>query len=177
MFNLCVLGHSLVPTNLTIDSSTVNLEILRYPGATIPTITAKLNDINFWNRNYDGLILILGGNDLAQHSVEHVFDQLCTLARRLRPTTRFLSICTIEYRLYPRHNRFGVDQQTYRRKVVTINRKIRRFAKAINAKIVDLGRRDLTINHVGDGVHFSPVGVRYLCHILHRVVTAYLHTN
>ena len=176
MFQLCVLGHSLVPANLTIDDSTVNLEILRYPGATIPTITANLNDINFWTRNYDGLILILGGNDLAQHSVDHVFDQLCNLARRLKPTTNFLTICTVEYRLYPRHNRFGVDQQTYRRKVVTINRKIRRFTKAINARFVDLGRREFTINHVSDGVHFSPLGQTYLCRLINRVVAAYLRS-
>ena len=48
MLRVCVLGHSLVPTFIPLNSSTVQLEILRYPGATITSLTDKLTDLDFW---------------------------------------------------------------------------------------------------------------------------------
>ena len=139
MLRVCVLGHSLVPTSILLNFSTVQLEILCYSGATITSLTDKLTDLDFWTRRYDGIILCIGGNDLARLSVDEVFNRLCDLCRRLRTQMTFLTVCTIEYRLYPRHNRFGVIQETYRHKVMLINRKIKRFTRGINAKIVDLG--------------------------------------
>ena len=130
----CVLGHSLVPTFIPLNSSTVQLEILRYPGATIVSLTDKLTDLDFWTRRYDGIILFIGSNDLARRSVDEVFNRLCALCRRLRTQTTFLTICTVEYRLYPRQNRFRVDQETYRRKVVLINHRIKRFARGIDCQ-------------------------------------------
>ena len=109
MLRVCVLGHSLVPVSIPLNFSTVQLEILRYPGATISTLTEKLTDLDFWTRRYDSIIICIGGNDLARLSVEEVFYKLCDLCRRLRTQTTFLTVCTIEYRLYPRHNRFGVN--------------------------------------------------------------------
>ena len=126
MLCVCVLGHSLVPVSISLNLS-VQLEILRYPGATISILTEKLTDLDFWTRRYDGIIICIGGNDLARLSVEEVFDKLCDLCRRLRNQTSFLTVCTIEYRLYPRHNRFGVNQQTYRHNAMRINRKIKRY--------------------------------------------------
>ena len=127
MLRVCVIGHSLVPTTIPLNSPSVQLVIIRYPGATIVLLTDKLSDIDFWTLRYDGIILCIGGNDLARLSVDEVFNRLCDLCRRLRTQTTFLTVCTIEYRLYPRQNRFRVDQETYRRKVVVINRKIKRF--------------------------------------------------
>ena len=64
MLRVCVLGHSLVPVSILLNLS-VQLEILRYPGATISTLTEKLTDLDFWTRRYDGIIICIGGNDLA----------------------------------------------------------------------------------------------------------------
>ena len=127
MLRVCVVGHSLVPSAIPLNVPSVQLDIIRHPGATINSLTDKLNDIDFWSRRYDGIILCTGGNDLSRLSVDEVFSKLCDLARRLRTQTTFLNVCTIEYRLYPYYNRFRVDQETHRRKVVTINRKIKRF--------------------------------------------------
>ena len=66
---MCVLGHSLVPVSIPLNFSTVQLEILRYPGATISSLTEKLTDLDFWTRRYDGIIICIGGNDLARRSV------------------------------------------------------------------------------------------------------------
>ena len=99
MLRVCVLGHSLVPTSIPLNSPTVQLEILRYPGATIVSLTDKLSDLDFWTRRYDGIILCIGGNDLARLSVDEVFNRLCDLCRRLGTQTTFLTICTIEYSL------------------------------------------------------------------------------
>ena len=84
MLRVCVVGHSLVPTAIPLNSSSVQLEIIRYPGVTIASLTDKLTNINFWTRRYDGIILCIGGNDLARLSVDEVFSRLCDLARRLR---------------------------------------------------------------------------------------------
>ena len=56
---VCVLGHSLVPVSIPLNFSTVQLEILRYPGATISSLTEKLTDLDFWTRCYDGIIICL----------------------------------------------------------------------------------------------------------------------
>ena len=151
MLCVCVIGHSLVPTTIPLNLPSVQLEIIRYPGATIVSLTDKLSDIDFWTRRYDGIILCIGGNDLARFSVDEVFNRLCDLCRRLRTQTTFLTICTIEYRLYPRQNRFRVDQETYRCKVVVINRKIKRFTRSIDAKIVDLAKVLHTSKSRGQG--------------------------
>ena len=140
MLRVCVIGHSLV-----------QLDIIRHPGATINSLTDKLTDTNFWSRHYDGIILCIGGNDLSRLSVDEVFSRLCDLARRLRTQTTFLTVCTIEYGLYPYYNRFRIDQETYRHKVVTINCRIKHFTQSIDCKIVDLGRRCFTLQRVRMG--------------------------
>ena len=177
MLRVCVLGHSIVPTSIPLNSSTVQLEILRYPGATIVSLTDKLTDLDFWTRHYDGIILCIGGNDLARLSVDEVFNRLCDLCRRLRNQTTFLTICTVEYRPYPRQNKFRVGQETYRRKAVLINRKIKCFARGIDAKIVDLGRRCFTLHRVRDGVHLTIGGQNDLCRILNNVIRAFVHRS
>ena len=140
MLRVCVIGHSLLPSSIPLNVPSVQLYIIRHPGETINSLTDKLTDIDFWSRRYDGIILCTGGNDLSRLSVDEVFSRLCDLARKPKTQTTFLTVCTIEYRLYPHYNRFRVDQETYRRKVVTINRKIKRFTRGINCKILDLGR-------------------------------------
>ena len=177
MLRVCVIGHFLVPTTILLNSPSVQLEIILYPGATIVSLTNKLSDIDFWTRRYDGIILCIGGNDLARLSVDEVFNRLCDLCRRLRTQTTFLTVCTIKYRLYPRQNRFRVDQETYRMKVVVINRKIKCFTRSINTKIVDLGRRCFTLQRVGDGVHFTLGGQNNLCRTLNNVIRAFVHRS
>ena len=175
MLRACVIGHSLVPTAILLNIPSVQLDIICHPGATINSLTDKLTDINFWTRRYDGIILCIGGNDLSRLSVDKVFSRLCDLARRLRTQTTFLTVCTIEYRLYPHHNRFRIDQETYRRKVVTINSKIKRFTRSIDTKIIDLGRRCYTLQRVRDWVHFTVGGQNCFCQTLNKVISAYVH--
>ena len=78
---------------------------------------------------------------------------------------------------YPRQNRFRVDQETYRRKVVVINRKIKCFMRSIDAKIVDFGRRCFTPQRVGDGVHFTLGGQNNLCQTLNNMIRAFVHRS
>ena len=178
MFQICVIGHSLVPTSIPLSNlSEVHIDILRYPVATISSLTDRLNNINIWTRQYDGIILCIGGNDLTRLTVEQVFSKLCHLARRLKSLTRFLTIYTIEYQLYPLDNRFRVDQQTYRRKVVTINHKIKRFTRGLGCKNLGLGKRCFTLQRVQDGVHFMPRGRDSFCFHISRVIRAYLQES
>ena len=177
MLRVCVVGHSLVPSAIPLNIPSVQLDIIRHPGATINSLTDRLNDIDFWSQRYDGIILCIGGNDLSRLSVDEVFSKLCDLSRRLRTQTTFLAVCTIEYQLYPYYNRFRVDQETYRCKVVTINRKIKCFTRSIDSKIIDLGRRCFILQRVGDGVHFTVGGQNSFCHTLDKVIRAYVHRS
>ena len=125
MFRAAVLGHSLVPLSLCVsDLPGVTVDLYRYPGATIDSLTSKSDLRDFWTQTYDLAILCISGNDLACDEVDLVFDKLCTLARRVNSLTGVLNISTVEYRLYLLGHRFGVDQETYQRKVIKINRKI-----------------------------------------------------
>ena len=87
---LCVLGHSLVPTSILLNFSTVQLEILRYPGATITSLTDKLTDLDLWTRRYDGIILCIGGNDLSRLSVEEVLINYVICVEDSEPRRLFL---------------------------------------------------------------------------------------
>ena len=167
-----------MPTSISLSNlSEVHIDILRYPGATINSLTDRFSNINFWTRQYDGIILCIGGNDLTRLTVEQVFSRLRDLVRRLKPLTRFLTICTIEYRLYLLDNRYRVDQPTYRRKVVTINCKIKRFTRGIWCKNLDLGKRCFTLQRVQDGVHFTPRGRDSFCFHISRVIRACLQES
>ena len=177
MLCVCVIGHSLVPATIPLNSPSVQLEIIPYPGATIAYLTDRLTDIDFWTQRYDGIILCIGGNDLARLSVDEVFPKFCDLTRRLRSQTTFLTVSTIEYRLYPRQNRFRVDQETYRRKVIVINRKIKRFTRSIDTKIIDLGRRYFPLQRAGDGAHFTTGGQNNLCRTIINVIKAFVHRS
>ena len=106
------------------DLSHVHVDLYHYPGATIASLPNKLDQRDFWTITYDLVILCIGGNDLARDDLDQVFDNLCTLAKGLTSITKILTVCTVEYRLYPRGNRIGVDLQTFRCKVIKINRKI-----------------------------------------------------
>ena len=95
MLRVCVIGHSLVPSAIPLNVPSVQLDIIRHPGATINSLTDKLTDINFWSRRYDSIILCIGGNDLSRLSVDEVFSRLCDLARRLKTQTIVLTVCSL----------------------------------------------------------------------------------
>ena len=125
MYRAAIVSHSLIPVSVCVnDLPDVSTDVYRFPGATIDSLTNKLDQRDFWNKTYAIVILCIGDNDLARDDVDQVLDKLCMLARKILPTTKILTVCTIDYRLYPRGNRFGVDLETFRRKVIKINRKI-----------------------------------------------------
>ena len=97
MFTVAVIRHLLVPTTVTLaDLNDMTIDVYRFPGATIDSLTLRLNQHNFWNKIYDSIILCIGGNDLARDDVSNVFDKFCDLVRRLLQRTTKLSACTIE---------------------------------------------------------------------------------
>ena len=71
-----------MPTSIPLSNlSEVHIDILRYPGATINSLIDRLNNIDFWTHQYDGIIFCIGGNDLTRLTVEQVISKLCDLAR------------------------------------------------------------------------------------------------
>ena len=84
MCSVAVIGHSLVPTTVTLnDLTNETIDVYRFPGATIDSLTHHLNQCNFWNKTYDLIILCIGGNILTKDDVSNVFDKFCNLVRRL----------------------------------------------------------------------------------------------
>ena len=107
MFTIAVIGHSLVPTTVTLtDLNDMTIDMYCFSGATIDSLTHQLNQSNLWDKTYDLIILCIGGNDLVRNAISNVFDIFCNLVRRLLQRTTKLSACTIEYRLYQKGNRF-----------------------------------------------------------------------
>ena len=155
MYSIAVVGHSLVPKTVDLVLENVTIDIFRYPGATIDSLNRHLDQSNFWNKTYDLVILCIGGNDLTHDQVSDVFDKFCSLVRRLLTQTSSLSACTVEYGLYHADNRFRVDRETYRCKVIKINPKIRCFISNLGHRYLDLGKTDFTYNWTRDGVHFN----------------------
>ena len=114
MLSLVVLGHFLVPESITVtDLTDVHIDIYRYPGAIVNTLTNKLDQQEFLGKIYDLVIICIGGNDLAREGMNQVFYKLCNFVKRVAPVTKYLTVCTVEYRLYPADNRFRVDSETY----------------------------------------------------------------
>ena len=159
MLSVAVIGHSLVPVNVSMnDIPDVHIDIYRYPGATVNSLTNKLDQRNFWNKTFDLVIICIGGNDLAKKGADQVFDKLCDFVKKVVPLTKYLTVCTVEYQLYPADNRFGVDTETFRRKVIKINRKIRRFMASIQCRYLDMGKTAFTLNKTTDSVHLNNNG-------------------
>ena len=57
MLRACVVGHSLVPSAILLNVPSVKLDIIRHPGATISSLTSRVNDIDFWSRRYVTTVL------------------------------------------------------------------------------------------------------------------------
>ena len=170
MYSIAVVGHLLVPKSVDLDLENVTIDIFCYPGATSDSLNRHLDQSSFWNKTYDLIILCIGSNDLTHDQVSDVFDKFCNLVRRLQTQTSSLSACTVEYRLYHVDNRFGADKDTFRRKVIKINPKIRRFVSNLGHHYLDLGKTDFTYNRTRDGVHFNSFDQAKFCKYISREV-------
>ena len=114
MFDVAIVGHSLVPRSVCVDDlSDVKVDLYRYLGATIDSLINKLGQRDFWTKSYDLVVLCIGSNNLTRDDIDKVFDKLCTLTRKVIPVMKILTVCTVEYR-HPTGNRCGVDLETFR---------------------------------------------------------------
>ena len=152
----------------------MTIDIIRYHGATIDLLNYRLDRSNFWHKTYDLIILCIGGKDLAHDEVKPVFDKYCNLVRRFLTQTASISVCTVEYRLYDVDNRFGVDRQTYRTKVIRINPKTRHFISNLGHRYLDLGKTAFTHNRTTDRVHFNSLAQAKFCQYINREIRHYL---
>ena len=73
MSSVAVIGHSIVPLSVRVnDIPDICVDLYQYPGATINSLTNKLNQREFWTKNYNLVILCIGGNDLAREDVDQL---------------------------------------------------------------------------------------------------------
>ena len=173
MFNMAVVGHSLVPVSINVSELIgVNMGFYQYPGATIEVLGYKLIQCEFFDNSFDFIILCIGGNDLAGHDVDPVFDKLRKFVSKDHAVTSNLSVCTVEYRNYPEGNMFNVDPLQYKSKVARINRKIKRFVPKEGSIFVDMGRTAFTLKRINDGVHFNAYGRLKFHNLIVKIVKA-----
>ena len=104
---MAVLDHSLVPEPIVVEGlPDITVDIYRYPDAMIDVLTRNLTRDQFWSKTYDSVILCIGGNDLTREEPQIVFCDLSGLINRIAYRTKYLNVCTIEYRHYEGGNRF-----------------------------------------------------------------------
>ena len=157
MFRVAILGHSLTPRELE-QVLGVEISIYRKPGARWSDLEAP-EFREFWSRDFDLAILILGGNDLAHDEPLVVRERAKVFIERAKEKARIVRVYTVEQRFYDPGNRFGVDNLEFGRKRRSYNRYMSRWLVANGCGKVDMGKPWLAYEKQRDGVHFNHVGM------------------
>ena len=178
MISVAVLGHSLVPEPIIAEGlPDITVDIYHYHGATIDLLKRNLTGDQFWSKAYDSVILCIGGNDLAREEPQLVFCDLSGLINRIAHRTKYLNVCTIKYRHYEGGNSFFTSAEEYRRKVLQINKRIRRLTRRLGYRHLDMGKTVFTCNRTQDRVHFNRHSrKKFLANIV-RVIKAIYHNE
>ena len=115
MYHVAVLGHSLVPRGFDVIPG-IDIEVYRKPGGLWIDLEAP-EFREFWEKEFDLAILVLGGNDLARESVATVLDRAKEFITKAKDQARVVRVYTIEQKFYQDNNRFGIDPQEFKSKV------------------------------------------------------------
>ena len=154
MYRVAVVGHSLVPES--VQGPGLDVSVFRKPGG-------KLTDLHcgeftgFRQGHFDLAIIVLGGNDLAgPRPVSDLLDLARMFVDYAKGVAREVRFCTAEIRMYGENNRFGVNNEVYKRRRNKYNRTLVRMLRRENVRHVDLGKPWFAYERARDGVHFSP---------------------
>ena len=160
MINVAVVGHSQTPTIDSYDD--VNIDTFMRGGAIISH--AYMHPLNeCFNRQYDIVIIFLGGNDIGHRPVQTIGDELIELANAFEGV-RHVYVTQIEQRTYPVGHRHFVPYDDYRKQKNAINRRLVNYAKNNKSfRTINCSSPNYTDNSY-DGIHFNVVGKESIVH-------------
>ena len=154
MYRVAVVGHSLVPES--VQGPGLDISVFRKP-------RGKLTDlfcgefVGFREGHFDLAIVVLGGNDLAgSRPVYEIVELAKGFVDYAKGVAREVRVCTAEIRMYEANNRFGVDNEVYKRRRNKYNRTLVRMLRRENVRHVELGKPWFAYDRARDGVHFNP---------------------
>ena len=176
MEHLLFLGDSMIfnPEDVSKTFSKHGHEVFAALGATLPQfygVTGQDVSIgmgghrikgNIANLEYNGIVILMGANDLAIHSEELVFEQYKKLLRELRSATRVPVYVLMVFPVNEHYSRHYGNYLEKNRRAQALNEKLWRycesseglyFVDATNGFISD----DWQLLHdYGDGLHMDP---------------------
>ena len=168
MFSVAVVGHSLVPVTLD-PIEGVTISIYRKPGAT--WLDYNCPAFRGMRENYfDLIIIILGGNDIAQVEASTAIARAKSFINRAQYQARFLRVFTAETRTFVNPRVFGVSNAIYTSRRNRYNRQLRRWMRSVGQLTVDIGRPWIIYNRSLDGVHLNETGRANLARSITRTV-------
>ena len=168
MFRVAVLGHSLVPRDFDVPEG-IDLKVFRKPGATWLDYNCETFR-GFREGQFDLVVILLGGNDIAQVEASTAFARAKSFVNRACQQARVVRVYTAESRDFPNSGLFGISNTVYRTRRNRYNKLLRRWLKATGRLTVDIGRPWIINERSRDGVHLNQVGTYNLMRSIIRTV-------
>ena len=167
-FKICIVGHSLVPVDLTHPLGSVH--ILRLPGAHISDFrTQPLEQV--FQEHWDLLILQIGGNDLCTIKSSIVFFHLQQLIQSCKHFATRVAVLGIERR---RPVSGGRTPIAFRNRALVLNRALRQYCLHNQVHYCPLQLRLLYDHISNDGTHLTRLGRHNLKTRLQNFITEIL---
>ena len=169
VFRTVVVGHSQTPTHIQGDQEYEYI-ILRRPGGLIRHLRFRpLNEV--YNLEADLIVFFIGGNDIVDYRNHPV-----TLASRIRDHllelkqyAQEVAFVSIENRVYPSRNQFGISTQEYARMRNRVNHNVRRFCRNHEIRYINVNRSIFINNISPDGTHFNAAANDELIYKIRRL--------
>ena len=168
MYNVALIGHSLLPTDF-FALPDVAVSVFRRPGGTwLDSDCSEYGE--FWCNNYDLAIIVLGGNDLA--FVDHLtaIQRAKEFVNRIKGRVGQIRVYTVEPRDYTVNNRFGISTLEFLRRRRKYNRVLKRWLKADGHRHIDIGKPWIVNERTRDGVHFNQEAIRNFKRSISKVI-------
>lgn len=176
MVHVAVLGHSLVPSSFCCDVPGVQISVFRKPGATWQDQYCE-EFSGFWQGQYDLVIILLGGNDLAYVDFYPVFCRLKEFVQAALGRATRVRLCSVEPRNYDEQSRFDITTSVFNIRRHRYNRVVSRWIRRIGQGFIDIGKPWIARQRTRDGVHFDTVASQGLIRRFNRTIRGCFHIS
>ena len=176
MYRVAVLGHSLVPSEFVCNVSGVQIFLYRRPGATWDDINC-VEFRDFWARQFDLAIILLGGNDLAFVEAYPAFCKFKEFVQAALHCSTKIIVYSVEPRDYDNQSRFNITTREFNVRRRRYNRMARRWIRRLGQNFIDLGKPWIARERTRDGVHFNAVANQGLTRSINRVIRGVFQIN
>ena len=156
LHRVLVLGHSQLPKSIR-SMRGVHIQLERRGGASIDDLWNVRQYMYALRKQYDHVVLFLGGNDVTSVDVDTLYTKLESAVEHVRQKTgcTYLTVVLIEPRNWHGKDRHQVCSDIYTSRMFTLNRRLDRLGKRQGFKTLRLSSQPFQHGHVRDGVHFN----------------------